>query len=194
MGNHSKQQLTNKLTLKKHLASWGLVLWLFQFITSNLPLGIYCLFCLCREIRMPWCKIFLAVIEFFGHAHSARRWSELRHVVVHVISVLSVIDALFAAVIASLNRTIRLIDFSTVASFLWDEQAKGRRVPPPVSSHKGKNANLCFKCSQNVYKSRMYLPCTGKHRRCDTTAAVRIFLKPLFSLSIPTAFLLFPKR
>ncbi len=62
----------------------------------------------------------------------------ITHIFVHVISVLGVIDVLFAAVSASSNRAIRLIDFSTVALFLRDEQAKGRRAPPSVSSHKGK--------------------------------------------------------
>ena len=53
---------------------------------------------LARGIRILRCKIVLAVIKPFGSSHSVRRWSELRHVVVHVISVLGVIDALFAAV------------------------------------------------------------------------------------------------
>ena len=62
----------------------------------------------------------------------------ITHIFVHVISVLGVIDVLFAAVSASSNRAIHLIDFSTVALFLRDERAKGRRAPPYVSSHKGK--------------------------------------------------------
>ena len=85
-------------------------------------------------------KIILAVIELFGSCHSACRGGELRHVVVHVISVLGGIDSLI---------------FSTVASFTVRVTDGGRENPLNLFSHLKAKCESRFESSENIHKYKM---------------------------------------